>query len=118
MRLLLEAWARPACPESVLIKVMDDYGCAPLWVRRERDEPFLPCEPDDLELSPALAGRLEAWRRWYESMVNIADPHDSRPVDEAEQAALEAEGRHLAARVAEELPHATVWFHRDRQPDA
>ncbi|GLY92750.1 hypothetical protein [Actinoplanes sp. NBRC 103695] len=101
----------------MLIKVTADYGCAPLWIRRERDEVFLPCEPDDLQLSPALSGRLGAWRRWYESMINIADPYDSRPVEEAGQAALEAEGRHLAARVAEELPHATVWFYRDQQPE-
>jgi hypothetical protein len=108
----------PIYPGLMLIKVMDDYGCAPLWVKDGDEDLFLPYEPEDLGLSPSLAGRLQAWRQWYESMINFADAHDSRPVDEPEWTAFDTEGRHLAARVAEELPHATVWFHRDPEPAA
>lgn len=100
----------------VLIKVLNDYHCWPLWVRGEHDEFFEPRDPATLGLSAGIVGRLGAWQQWYESMVNIADPDDSRPVTVAEDEAFAAEGRLLAARVAEELPHAVVWFHRDPQP--
>jgi hypothetical protein len=100
----------------VLIKVMDDYGCWPLWVRDEHDEIFDPRDPAALGLSAGLVGRLAAWQQWYESMVNIAEPNDSRPVTAAEDEAFAAEGRLLAERVAEELPHAVVWYHEDPQP--
>lgn len=100
----------------VLIKLLADYHCWPLWVRGQHDELFEPRDPATLGLSASLVGRLAAWQQWYESMVNIADPDDSRPVTVAEDEAFAAEGRLLAARVAEELPHAVVWFHRDPQP--
>jgi hypothetical protein len=100
----------------VLIKVMDDYGCWPLWVRKQDEDAFEPRDPSTLGLTASLVGRLLAWQQWYESMVNIADPHDSRPVASAEQGAFAEEGRLLAARVAEELPYAVVWFYQDAQP--
>ena len=71
-----------------------------------------------LGLSASLVGRLEAWQQWSESMVNIADPNDSRLISDAEHEALAAEGRRLAARVAHELPHARVWYYRDLEPAA
>lgn len=43
-------------------------------------------------------------------------PHDSRPVSDEEDAAFDAEGRHLAARTAEELPAAAVRYWKD-DPD-
>ncbi|GAA1856353.1 hypothetical protein [Asanoa iriomotensis] len=98
------------------IKVMDDYGCDPLWVRAEGDEVFEPQDPAELGLTRTLVGRLAAWRQWYESMVNIADPNDSRPVTASEDSALNAEGRRLAIRVAAELPEAVVWFYLDPEP--
>jgi hypothetical protein len=100
----------------VLIKIMDDYGCWPLWVRGEHDELFATCDPATLGLTPSLTGRLAAWQQWHESKINIADPHDSRLVTAAEEGAFAEEGRVLASRVAQELPHATVWFYRDPQP--
>ncbi|MGS2618984.1 hypothetical protein ACVCAH_31315 [Micromonospora sp. LZ34] len=96
----------------MLIKVMDDYGCWPLWVRNERDQVYEPRDPATLGLSASLVGRLAAWQHWAESMVNLADPHDSRAVSAAEEAAFAGEGRLLAARVAEELPEAVVWFYQ------
>jgi hypothetical protein len=100
----------------MLIKVMDDYACEPLWVREDGDEFFDPRDPGELGLTSALVGRLAAWRQWYESMVNIADPNDSRPIAPDEHSALAAEGRLLAQRVAAELPDATVWFYLDPEP--
>ncbi|MER6594954.1 hypothetical protein ABT214_24520 [Micromonospora purpureochromogenes] len=95
----------------MLIKVMDDYGCWPVWVRDEDGGVYEPRDPATLGLSCALVGRLAAWQQWSESMVNLADPNDSRPVEAEEDAAFAAEGRLLAARVAEELPQAVVRFH-------
>ncbi|MEV6600613.1 hypothetical protein AB0M36_27750 [Actinoplanes sp. NPDC051346] len=100
----------------MLIKVLDDYNCWPLWVRGDDDEIFETCDPATLGLSDSVVGRLAAWQQWYESMVNFADPHDSRAVTTAEDEAFDAEARLLAARVAEELPHATVWYYKDPQP--
>jgi hypothetical protein len=101
---------------QVLIKVLDDYHCWPLWVRDEDEEIFDTRDPATLGLSAGLVGRLAAWQQWYESTVNIADPHDIRSVTTAEQEAFDAEGRLLAVRVGEELPHAVVWFYKDPQP--
>ncbi len=94
------------------ITVLHDYQCDPLWVSREgelRD----PEAPQELGLSASLVGRLEAWRLWGESQLNMADPHDSRLVAAAEDEAFDAEGRLLAARVAQELPQATVLYWKD-----
>ncbi|NJC69597.1 hypothetical protein HC031_07660 [Planosporangium thailandense] len=100
----------------MLIKLMGDYSCWPLWIRDEDDGVFYPRDPATLGLGASLIGRLAAWQQWHESMVNVADPNDSRPVTEAEWEAFANEGRLLAARVAEELPHATAWFYQDPQP--
>ncbi|MEV4639969.1 hypothetical protein AB0J80_21735 [Actinoplanes sp. NPDC049548] len=100
----------------MLIKVLGDYHCWPLWVRGEGDDIFATRDPASLGLSDALVGRLTAWQQWYESMVNFAEPGDSRPVSEAEDEALDTEGRLLAARVAEEAPHASVWYAKDPPP--
>ncbi|MGQ5262830.1 hypothetical protein ACTWLT_18990 [Micromonospora sp. ZYX-F-536] len=101
----------------MLIKVMYDYGCWPLWVREEDGGVHEPSDPATLGLSPGLVGRLAAWQQWSESMVNIADPSDSRAVGAEEDAAFAAEGRLLAARVAGELPQAVVWFYDGSRAD-
>jgi hypothetical protein len=95
------------------IKVMHDYQCYPLWVWRDGDDLPDNDSPADLGLSPSLVGRLEAWRLWGESRLNLADPHDSRDVSPPEEAAFDAEGRLLARRVAAELPGAAVWYFND-----
>ncbi|MFD0782921.1 hypothetical protein ACFQZ8_03120 [Micromonospora azadirachtae] len=102
----------------MLIKVMDDYGCWPLWVRDEVSGVYEPRDPATLGLSAGLVGRLASWQQWSESMVNLADPGDSRVVGAEEDAAFAAEGRVLAARVAEELPQAVVWFKDGSSADA
>lgn len=101
---------------GVLVKVLGDYGCWPLWVRADHDEIFEPRDPASLGLSASLVGRLAAWQQWYDSGINIAAPDDSRRISQAEWEAFAEEGRLLAARVAEELPEAVVWFSRDLQP--
>jgi hypothetical protein len=100
---------------AVVITVMHDYQCDTLWVSRDGSL-RLPDPPEELGLSPSLAGRFEAWRQWGESRLNFADPHDSRAVSEEEDAAFDAEGRLLAARTAAELPAATVHYWKDDPP--
>jgi hypothetical protein len=82
---------------AVVITVMHDYQCDPLWVSRDGSlrEPET---PEHHGLSASLAGRFEAWRQWGESRLNLADPHDSRPVSDEEDAAFDSEGRLLAIR--------------------
>lgn len=96
-----------------VVKVMHDQGCFPLWVKRDPDEVPANVDPHQMRLSPSLVGRLEAWAQWGDSWVNMADPHDSRSVGSEEDAAYDAEGRHLTERVSAELPQAEVWFWKD-----
>ena len=96
---------------ALQIKVMHDYQCDPLWVKRA--DIFMPESPDRHGLSASLVGRLEAWRLWGESRTNLADPHDSRVISEEEAAGFDAEGRLLAARIGTELPGATVSYWLD-----
>lgn len=98
-----------------MITVMHDYQCDPLWVARDGSLQE-PEAPEDHGLSASLAGRLEAWRQWGESRLNTADPHDSRAVSVEEDAAFDAEGRLLAARIAEELPTVVVRYWKDTKP--
>ena len=91
---------------------MHDYGCEPLWVSRD-GQLREPETPQAHGLSPSLVGRLEAWRQWGDSRVNMSDPLDSRTVTDDEEAAYDAEGRLLAARVGDELPQATVLYWKD-----
>jgi hypothetical protein len=95
------------------VKVMHDYQCEPLWVLPDGETLFATEHPRDLGLSPSLVGRLEAWRQWGESRLNLADPHDSRVLVPEEEAAFDAEGRLLAGRVARELPDAVAWYSKD-----
>ncbi len=97
---------------AIVITVMHDYQCDPLWVSRDGSVRE-PEAPEDHGLSASLAGRFEAWRQWGESRVNMADPHDSRAVSDEEDAAFDAEGRLLAARTTAELPAAVVHYWRD-----
>jgi hypothetical protein len=98
---------------TMQIKVMHDYQCYPLWVLRDGGDVASDESPEELGLSPALAGRLNAWWHWGESRINMADPHDSRAVSEREVAAFDAEGRLLAKRVGVELPSASVSYVND-----
>jgi hypothetical protein len=100
---------------ELVVRVMHDYRCHPLWVRRGPD---LAADesPHELGLSASLCGRLEAWRSWGESFLNVDDPHDSRAVSDEEDAAFDAEGRLLASRVADELPGAVVHYWKDGEP--
>ncbi|GIF67634.1 hypothetical protein Ais01nite_56690 [Asanoa ishikariensis] len=102
----------------MLIKIMDDWGCYPTWVwgPDKYGGLYEPHDPAELGLSPSLVGRLEAWQKWSDSMVNIADPHDSRPISDAEYDALAAEGRRLAIRVGDELRRARFWYYQDPEP--
>ena len=70
----------------MLIKVLDDYGRWPLWVRDRPGEMSDSRDPATLGLTPSLVERFAAWQQWYEPMVNIADPNDSRPVTAVEPA--------------------------------
>ena len=100
----------------MVVRVMTDYGAEPLWVRREGDDIHVNTEPCALGLSASLVGRFEAWRLWDESVINFADPQDSREVSDGEAAAFHAEGRLLTRRVAAELPQAVVYYFSDGAP--
>ncbi|MEZ0580619.1 hypothetical protein [Nocardioides sp. MH1] len=95
------------------VRVMHDYGCWPLWVKRHEDDIHHNTRPETLGLSSSLVGRLGAWQQWGDSKVNLADPHDSRAVSRDEEAAFEAEGRLLVERVRSELPSAIVYYRHD-----
>jgi hypothetical protein len=96
-------------------KVMADYNTWPIWLDGPdaRDD----VDPWALGLSSPLVGRLDAWAAWWESGLNMASPHDSRTIDDGETATYHAEGRLLAARVADELPAAQISYYLDR-PDS
>ena len=103
-------------PPRLHIRVMADYRCYPLWVRTDLQDVPDTTEPSDLPLSPSLAGRLDAWAQWFESWLNMSDPHDSREVSPSEAAAFEEEGRLLTTRLAAEMPSACVRYWNDMEP--
>ena len=95
------------------IKVMADYRCWPVWVRTDAEAIFATVDPTTLGLSAGLVGRLTAWQHWWDSRLNLADPHDSREVPLEEVRAFDSEGRLLARRVAQELPDCHVLYGQD-----
>lgn len=96
--------ANPALSRRV--KVMADYDCHPLWAL---DEGHYGCfAPEELGLSPELAGDLGAWADAFTASLNRDDPANSLWTDE-QQRAHDEQGRTLARRLARERPDLMVY---------
>jgi hypothetical protein len=85
------------------IKLMTDYGCAPVWHHDDPDGEVGPVDPADLPLSAGTIDDLRAWAVWYDTFLDMRDPADSRRVLPEEDAAFRAAGRRLWRAVRREL---------------
>jgi len=85
------------------LKLMTDYGCNPLWEYSASDDLKANPDPAELPLSEATARELRAWAAWFDTFINMDDPHDSRVVLPEESAAFNQAGRRLWAAVRREL---------------
>lgn len=99
-----------AISEAVImqIKVMPDYGCAPLWW--DGGERVGNINPQNLPLSEGLVDALWAWAGEYDATLNTDDPLRSGFDDDADARDFNDRGRSLSDRVAGELEGATVRF--------
>jgi hypothetical protein len=83
-----------------VIRVMPDYQCYPTW-RPGADEYNV--DPGTLQISPALAGELQAWGDDYDATLVWDDPASSRFADAAAEEAFAERGARLARRLAAEV---------------
>ncbi|WP_375187156.1 hypothetical protein [Sphingobium yanoikuyae] len=98
------------------IKVMADYGCAPLWWDEGSPEKMGDIQPDSLGLSDGLCADLWAWSKDYDATLNVDDPSRSGFRSSADEQAFEERGRQLTERLAGELePEAKVRYWRGDQ---
>ena len=96
----------------MLIKVMADYHCWPLWWDAGEAGNI---DPATLGVSAALAADLAAWAARYDATLDADDPARSGFATSAAEAAFETQGRLLARRLAQELEgRATVRYWRDQ----
>lgn len=85
------------------LKLMADYGCHPLWDYDEGGELCGNPAPVALPLSTELVAEINAWADWFNSWVDMRDPHDSRRVLPEEAEAFNRAGRRLWAALRREL---------------
>jgi hypothetical protein len=93
------------------IKVMADYGAAPLWITEPSRVGNI--TPAELGVSEALATELAAWAAEYTATLNDDDPRESGFRDRDTELALLARGRELTERLAKELGpgNSVTFFH-------
>ena len=91
----------------MLIKVMADYECGPLWWDGEPDR-IGNIQPEALGLSDGLCADLSAWAKIYDGTLVSDDPVSSGFPSLADERAFEEQGRRLAARVADELGNVAM----------
>ncbi|WP_439540061.1 hypothetical protein [Sphingomonas sp.] len=92
------------------IKVMPDYGCAPLWWDETGRVGNI--DPEELSLTTTLANDLWAWAHEYDATLNEDDPAKSGFNSESAERDFQERGQRLADRVALELAHAKVRYWR------
>jgi hypothetical protein len=87
--------------------LMPDYHCNPLWEYEDEDLSSNPA-PEELPFSESTILGLRAWAAWFDSFINMADPHDSRDVSHEESAEFHFVGRELWSVIRHELGAAWV----------
>lgn len=83
------------------LKVVAEYECLPLWVRRSGV--FVNVDPLELGLEPELATDLRRWSSTYDATLKRDDPVSSGFQAVADQQHFVDEGRALARRVKSQL---------------
>jgi len=107
---ILQSKTRCAKFHYMQIKVMPDYGCAPLWW--DEPERVGNIAPEELGLTKPLTSDLWAWASEYDATLNAYDPTRSGFNSECAQRDFEYRGQRLAERVALELVDASVRYWR------
>lgn len=115
-RVAFEPAPRPVGPgiDVAAVKVMADHGCDPLWFHdRDRVGCF---SSSQFGLSWSLTCDLGGWAVAFDESLDRDDPGGAPRWSEAEAKTHEAEGRHLAERLAGELAateraHVRVVYH-------
>lgn len=95
---------------SLLLKVMPDYECWPLW----REDMVGNVDPASLAITPALRDRLFRWAQTFDNTLIRDDPAASGFGSPESEGAFDAEGRALALDLQRELGDSTkVRYWRD-----
>ena len=92
------------------VKVMADYHSHPLWAMD--DGMYGNFAPEQLGLSAGLTADLKAWADAFTASLNPDEPSQSLWTDEQHRA-HRAEGRPLAARLAQERPDLKIYVRDD-----
>ena len=87
---------------SIVLKLMPDYECHPLWEMRE-DDASRNLSPYDLELSSELTIALRAWANRFDQTLNQEYPPDSGFATPTDEDAFEREGLRLRDELKREL---------------
>lgn len=87
---------------ELVVRVMADYGCFPLWGGRA-DHPG-DLDPRLLPITSTLAADLLAWARAYDDTLDRADPAASGFPTPEHEAGFHRRGAELARELARQLP--------------
>lgn len=76
--------------DKLIIKIMADYECFPLWLIS--DKKFENISPENLPLTPSLKDRISEWQRQFDLTLNRTDPAQSGFKNAQEEQEFEDEG--------------------------
>jgi hypothetical protein len=86
------------------LRFSPDYFCSPIWHDDgETTGEFGPIDPDDLHISSDLASDIHIWAQWFDNGLDMADPGNSKEMDDDEMRLFLIEGRKLFSRLKLEL---------------
>lgn len=91
-----------AAAAKVLVRVMADYGCHPLWAVYPDGE-LDNISPESLPISRDLADSLNSWAGEFDAILNEDDPASSDFATLEDERSFNDRGRRLAEWLAREI---------------
>lgn len=87
--------------EKLIIKIMPDYQCFPLWKIDDTGGENL--NPKELPITKDLMGNLINWQNKYDATLNMSDPITSGFKNETEEIDFEKQGIKIWKQMMEEI---------------